>query len=293
MRFYVPGGLGSDQPAVWYEGTNRRYLHADPHGSVIAWSDNSGALGQAYAYGPYGEPQSWSTSGSRFAYTGQIALPEAKLYYYKARIYDPMAGRFLQNDPVGYDGGMNMYEYVDGDPVNGSDPSGLAGGRNDGCGWKCGLNGNTNIIPGFTITASPVVQAILSNDRATITSSIQNNQSRAATIGNGSDSSGSTKPGQSKGKEASATCKALQKDLLSAGQNMVSQGQALYWWGMGSAALGGGVILGGLASKKLALIEGGGITVTVHSIDAVRLWPSSRRFYARFARMNYGDSAFY
>lgn len=37
-----------------------------------------------------------------------------------------MAGRFLQNDPVGYDGGMNMYAYTGGDPVNGSDPSGLA-----------------------------------------------------------------------------------------------------------------------------------------------------------------------
>jgi hypothetical protein len=47
------------------------------------------------------------------------------MYHYKARIYSPTLGRFLQADPIGYGDGMNMYAYVGGDPVNRVDPLGL------------------------------------------------------------------------------------------------------------------------------------------------------------------------
>ncbi|WP_346730586.1 toxin C-terminal domain-containing protein [Caballeronia sp. dw_19] len=48
------------------------------------------------------------------------------LYYYKAQMYSPTLGRFLQTDPVGYADDLNWYAYAGNNPVNFSDPTGLA-----------------------------------------------------------------------------------------------------------------------------------------------------------------------
>lgn len=125
LRRYVPGP-GQDEPIVWYEGsglTNRRWLHADERGSVTAITDASGAAIQLNSYDEYGIPA--STNLGRFQYTGQTFLPEIGMYYYKARIYSPTLGRFLQTDPIGYGDGLNMYAYVGNNPVNRTDPTGL------------------------------------------------------------------------------------------------------------------------------------------------------------------------
>jgi RHS repeat-associated protein len=124
LRRYVHGP-GTDDPIVWYEGpgfTTRNSLHADERGSVIAQTDATGAAA-IYTYGPYGEPTpSWT--GSRFRYTGQTTIPEAQLYYYKARVYSPSLGRFLQTDPIGTKDDLNLYAYVGSDPLDRADPTG-------------------------------------------------------------------------------------------------------------------------------------------------------------------------
>jgi RHS repeat-associated protein len=131
LRQYVYGP-GTDAPIAWIEGGSTTYwLHPDREGSIVAWSDSSGVavnpganINRMATYGPWGEPSTWNMP--RFGYTGQAVLPEIQLYYYKARLYSPALGRFLQTDPVGYDAGdTNLYAYVGDDPVDKTDPSGL------------------------------------------------------------------------------------------------------------------------------------------------------------------------
>jgi RHS repeat-associated protein len=129
LRRYVHGP-GMDEPLVWFEGAghsgsgspDRRYLMADERGSIIAVEGGSTAKN---TYDEYGVPGSANTG--RFQYTGQMWIAEAGLYHYKARAYSPELGRFLQADPIGYGDGMNMYNYVSGDPMNLRDPTGLEG----------------------------------------------------------------------------------------------------------------------------------------------------------------------
>jgi RHS repeat-associated protein len=117
-----------DEPLVQYEGagtTDRRWLHADERGSVVAISDASGSMLTINRYDEYGKSQ--ATNAGRFQYTGQMWLPELGAYYYKARVYAPGLGRFLQTDPIDVAGGINLYAYVGNDPANFVDPLGLCG----------------------------------------------------------------------------------------------------------------------------------------------------------------------
>jgi len=112
-----------------------RPLYTDYHGSVIADTDSAGTLTNLYKYGPYGEPKNISNAeywgGSPFRYTGQIALADIQLYYYKARVYDPKWGRFLQTDPIGSKDDLDLYQYAFNDPINRNDPTGMVVGADD------------------------------------------------------------------------------------------------------------------------------------------------------------------
>ena len=58
--------------------------------------------------------------------TGREFDKETGLYYYRARYYDPMEGRFVSKDPIGYKGGINIYAYTNNNPLNFTDATGLS-----------------------------------------------------------------------------------------------------------------------------------------------------------------------
>ncbi|GIX17138.1 MAG: hypothetical protein KatS3mg119_1324 [Rhodothalassiaceae bacterium] len=125
-RRYVPGP-GTNEVVAWYEGSGvgeRRFIHQDERGSVVAVANGAGAAIATFRYGPWGE--STDTAFSRFGYTGAIRLPGTDLLHMRARVYATELARFLEPDPIGFASGqLNLYAYVGGDPVNAIDPFGL------------------------------------------------------------------------------------------------------------------------------------------------------------------------
>ena len=115
-------------------GGPRRYHHHDALGSVIALTDDTGALLESYTYDVFGTPKVFDATGlpvagtqhgNRFLYTGREWIAPLSLYDYRNRVYSAEIGRFLQTDPIGFAGGdVNLYRYVGNRPADRKDPFG-------------------------------------------------------------------------------------------------------------------------------------------------------------------------
>src|SRR5262249_10905199 len=104
------------------------YFSADGLGSITRITDAGGNEVKSYEYDPWGnrtESGTLTVDGADYGFAGREWDAETGLYYYRARYYDPKAGRFISEDPIAFLGGINMYAYVRNGPTILVDPSGL------------------------------------------------------------------------------------------------------------------------------------------------------------------------
>jgi len=107
---------------------NTAWYLTDKLGTIRDIATTSGTVVDHLSYDSYGRVLSESSpvNGDRFKFTGREYDPAAKLYYYRARYYDPASGRFISQDPEGFGAGDdNLYRYVGNGPMDHTDPSGL------------------------------------------------------------------------------------------------------------------------------------------------------------------------
>ena len=127
-------------------GTTTTYFVLSDHlGTVHAICDGSGTIVESYefdawgrvlgVYDSNGSPVSGSQIGNNYLWQGRWYSWEAGLHFFRARWYDPIAGRWLSKDPIGIAGGLNQYVFCGNDPVNSRDPLGFCEEQNPDGRW--------------------------------------------------------------------------------------------------------------------------------------------------------------
>ena len=118
-------GLRIDDPLAELR-SGVTYYQADGLGTVTSLSSSTGSVVQTYTYDSFGSKTASSGSLTNpFQYTARELDTETGLYYYRARYYDPISGRFLSEDTARFGSGENFYAYSNNSPITFSDPLGL------------------------------------------------------------------------------------------------------------------------------------------------------------------------
>src|SRR5277367_2634818 len=112
-----------DEPLAMLRSSATSYFHADGLGSITSLSSAAGSIANTYTYDSFGKlTASTGSLVNPFQYTARESDPETGLYYYRARYYDPAAGRFVSEDPIRSRGGIDFYTYSANSPTNVTDP---------------------------------------------------------------------------------------------------------------------------------------------------------------------------
>jgi RHS repeat-associated protein len=118
--------MNIDEPLAESRSGTTGYYEQDGLGSVTSLTTGAGAVANTYMFDSFGKTtNSTGTLTNPFRYTGREFDSETNLYYYRARYYDPSAGRFASEDPMRFKVGVNFYRYVKNNTANLTDPYGL------------------------------------------------------------------------------------------------------------------------------------------------------------------------
>jgi len=143
-NYYVYGAGLLYQVTEAATGTNTFTYHYDSRGSTVALTDGNGNVTDRIEYSAYATTTYRSgTNDTPFLFNGNygVMTDPNGLLYMRARYYNPYICRFLNPDPSGFAGGLNMYAFADGNPISMTDPFGLGAVGDEGGGpsWLSGV----------------------------------------------------------------------------------------------------------------------------------------------------------
>jgi RHS repeat-associated protein len=107
--------------------TNHNYYHADGNGNITYLVNGSQGLAASYRYDPFGKTTSSSgtlASMNVYRFSSKEVHANSGMYYYLYRFYDPNLQRWINRDPAGEEGGINLYECLQNNPINNLDDDG-------------------------------------------------------------------------------------------------------------------------------------------------------------------------
>jgi RHS repeat-associated protein len=117
----------NNAPLAKIEGSSVYFYHTDHLSTPQKMTDSTGAVVWSADYKPFGEATvSVSTITNNLRFPGQFFDAETGLNYNYRRDYNPMIGRYIEADPIGQKGGLNLFAYAEDSPINWVDPLGLS-----------------------------------------------------------------------------------------------------------------------------------------------------------------------
>lgn len=117
--------FGIDSPLSVLGSTATVFFTQDGLGSITSLEDSTGSPVSSFVYDAFGLRKNTTGNLSQpYRYTARDLDRETGAYYYRARYYDPSIGRFISADPIGFNGGINFYQYAVNNPANLVDPTG-------------------------------------------------------------------------------------------------------------------------------------------------------------------------